>query len=127
MGVYIKDMEMPKNCRACRLKMNCEDCEGFECVCPPLHTQIGHLDDLLTDKRRDDCPLVPVPPHGRLIDADALIAAHKDVCSRSMKFNLDLAPTIIEADKADMDSFIRIFEEDDEEDGMDSFIRILKD
>ena len=22
--------------------------------------------------RHDDCPLVPVPPHGRLIDADAL-------------------------------------------------------
>ena len=30
----------------------------------------------------------------RLIDADALIAAHKEVCSRSMKFNLDLAPAI---------------------------------
>ena len=30
-------------------------------------------------------------------------------------------------DKPDMDSFIRIFEEDDKEDGMDSFIRILKD
>lgn len=29
----------------------------------------------------------------RLIDADALIAAHKEVCSRSMKF-IDLAPTI---------------------------------
>ena len=72
MSVLIKGMEMPKNCRACRLKMNCDDCEGFECVCLPLHTQIGYLDDLLTDKRRDDCPLVPVPPHGRLIDADAL-------------------------------------------------------
>lgn len=40
----------------------------------------------------------PVPePHGRLIDADALCATHKEVCSRSMKFNLDLAPTIIPA------------------------------
>ena len=36
-------------------------------------------------------------------------------------------PTIIPADESDMDSFIRIFEEDDEVDGMDSFIRILKD
>ena len=34
---------------------------------------------------------------------------------------------ITKADEADMDSFIRIFEEDNEEDGMDSFIRILKD
>lgn len=24
-------------------------------------------------KRRDDCPLVPVPKHGRLIDADAML------------------------------------------------------
>ena len=30
----------------------------------------------------------------RLIDADALEREHKDVCSRSMKYNLDLAPTI---------------------------------
>lgn len=36
-------------------------------------------------------------PHGRLIDADALCASHKEVCSRSMKFNLDLAPTVIPA------------------------------
>lgn len=74
MGVLIKGMEMPASCRECRLKMNCDDCEGWECVCVPLHQQIGYLDDLLADKRRDDCPLVPVPPHGRLIDADALRA-----------------------------------------------------
>ena len=30
----------------------------------------------------------------RLIDADALIERHKTVCSQSMKYNLDLAPTI---------------------------------
>ena len=24
------------------------------------------------EKRMDNCPLVPVPPHGRLVDADAL-------------------------------------------------------
>ena len=67
MGVYIKGMEMPTSCRVCHLKMNCDDCEGFECVCVPLHQRIGYLDDLLADKRRDDCPLVPVPPNGRLI------------------------------------------------------------
>lgn len=72
MGVYIKGMEMPKSCCACYLKMNCDDCEGYECVCLPLRTKIGYLDDLLTDKRRDDCPLVPVPPHGDLIDRDKL-------------------------------------------------------
>ena len=70
MRIYIKDM--PTSCHACHLKMNCDDCEGWECVCVPLHQEIGNLDDLLTDKRRDDCPLIPVPTHGRLIDADKM-------------------------------------------------------
>lgn len=78
MSILIKDMEMPTCCRACWLKMNCDDCEGWECVCVPLNQQIGYLDDLLADKRRDDCPLVPVPPHGRLIDADALRQSIKE-------------------------------------------------
>lgn len=63
MSILIKGIEMPKSCRACHLKMNCDDCEGWECVCVPLHQPIGYFDDLLTDKRRDDCPLVPVPDH----------------------------------------------------------------
>lgn len=99
MGVYIKDMEMPKNCRACRLKMNCEDCEGFECVCLPLHTQIGYLDDLLTDKRRDDCPLVPVPPHG-LIDRERILDS----------IRIELAQVNAVNDMEDYDSWMRVFD-----------------
>lgn len=46
----------------------------------------------------EDGNAIEVPePHGRLIDADALCASHKEVCSRSMKFNLNLAPTVIPA------------------------------
>lgn len=77
MKVLIKNIGMPKSCRACHLKMNCDACEGLECVCVPLHKGIGYFDDLLADKRRDDCPLVPVPPHGRLIDADVLKTKRK--------------------------------------------------
>lgn len=101
MGVYIKGMEMPKNCRDCRLKMNCDDCEGFECVCLPLHTQIGYLNDLLTDKRRDDCPLVPFPePHGRLGDLDELKTAFpcgEYVKTESVRATIDHMRTIIPA------------------------------
>lgn len=64
MDILIHGMEMPTSCRACHLKMNCDDCEGLECICVPLHQEIGYLDDLLTDKCRDDCPLVPL--HERL-------------------------------------------------------------
>ena len=78
MSIYIKGMEIPTSCRKCGLMMNCDDCEGWECYCLPLKKSIGHLEKfrdepyVLTDKRRDDCPLLHVPKHGRLIDADAL-------------------------------------------------------
>ena len=63
MEIYIKGMEMPKSCRDCGIEQ-----EGFWC---------GALDGYqntrcFTNERREDCPLVPVPPHGRLIDADVL-------------------------------------------------------
>lgn len=57
MSVLIKGMEMPTSCRAYWLMMNCDSCEGLECVCVPLHQEIGCFEDLLTDKRREDCPL----------------------------------------------------------------------
>ena len=103
MSILIRGMEMPTSCRACHLKINCEDCEGLECVCAPLHQQIGYLDDLLTDKRRDDCPLVPVPPHGDLIDRDALLdtaTIHWSQTTNESCFPIDEienAPTIIPA------------------------------
>ena len=112
MSILIEGMEMPKE-------------TTLISIGPGGTVEIHRNDDLTWVPLKEKA--VPVPPHGRLIDADALCASHKEVCSRSMKFNLDLAPTIIPADESNMDSFIRIFEEDDEENGMDSFIRILKD
>lgn len=53
MSVLIKGMEMPENCKDCRFHGR-----GF-CF----------LADL---KDNGNCPLVEVPPHGRLIDARAL-------------------------------------------------------
>lgn len=46
MSILIKGMEMPKDCGKCFV--------GDRTICSSA------------------CPLVPVPPHGRLIDADAL-------------------------------------------------------
>ena len=59
MSIIIKGMEMPKNCRDCGIEQ-----EGFWC---------GALDGYqntrcFTNERREDCPLVELPPHGRLID-----------------------------------------------------------
>lgn len=61
MGVYVNGMEMPKNCGGCPLRASC------------VHR-------IYMEERPPDCPLVPVPPHGRLIDADALIADLKRQC-----------------------------------------------
>ena len=65
MGIYIKGMKMPHDCEVC-------PCLQYFPVgtfaCGVTHTMIGIGDKL------KDCPLVEVPtPHGRLIDADALM------------------------------------------------------
>ena len=69
MGIYIKGMEMPKNCQRCPLYLQSMDSERnvYEgCAITQKQYNWG-----LTE-RPSDCPLVEVPPHGRLIDADAI-------------------------------------------------------
>lgn len=76
MGIYIKGMEMPKNCAVCRLERDLFGrvvCFGFE------DGRALYKDDLPpvgSDERRPSwCPLIEIPiPHGRLIDADKPIA-----------------------------------------------------
>ena len=79
-------MEMPKTCDNCFLPLQ---------YCP------------YAMKPNGECPLVPVPEHGRLIDADEF---YKDINESILltdgfkdAFNLwfDEQPTIIEADKED--------------------------
>lgn len=61
-GVYIK-MEMPTSCDDCRMS------NGIYCYAA-LDNEYISTD---TPKvRPSNCPLIPVPEHGRLIDADAL-------------------------------------------------------
>ena len=62
MGVYIPNMEMPEHCGECRFAV-----DGW---CYAYGKP--NIDALANDGRTNFCPLVPVPPHGRLIDADAL-------------------------------------------------------
>lgn len=70
MGVYIKGMEMPKNCDSCRIMVfedtNCVP-ELF-CGCPIVFKAHPQGED----HRPDYCPLISVPNHGKLIDADTL-------------------------------------------------------
>lgn len=58
-GVYIKGMEMPESCAEC---LNIGWQYVFEC----------NLNDVESGARLGSCSLIPVPDHGRLVDADEL-------------------------------------------------------
>lgn len=85
MGVFIKGMEMPKNCTGCP-------------ICCGLPYQ--HRDE---KGRRPDCPLVELPPHGRLGDLDKLnihdISPVDGFCVMGVtEEDIELADTVIEAE-----------------------------
>ena len=101
MGVYIKDMTMPKNCADCP----CMGQEFFRCNINGA--RFFKVRDSMA-KRHPDCPLIEVSKHGRLIDADALcelcdIMADKcDEIGASIwnqfRTTVEWSPTIIEAE-----------------------------
>lgn len=71
MGVYVRGMEMPKSCWRCTLSQLYEKPREM-LVCKITHEEV------LRYKIDSNCPLVPVPPHGRLIDADAVMLHIQD-------------------------------------------------
>ena len=93
MSVLIKGMEMPKDCARCQFG------DGYACFATGYIVQ----DEEWETKRASFCPLIQLPPHGRLIDADALIT---DVRKHSESYFaddfahewVDIQPTIIEAE-----------------------------
>ncbi len=100
MGVYIKGMTMPTSCSVCPIG-NALCCSLMPGV-PALWKEYEVA--LKTNRRHENCPLVPISPHGRLIDADAL----NDECVPEPTFiaemlfrKLNNAPTIIEAEEDD--------------------------
>lgn len=103
-GVYIKGMEMPSGCLAC---LGTYDC----CACSFTGERFYKFGENFdpVENRLPSCPLIPVPDHGRLIDADALDA---DLEKQDMKTGewdaigfsiseIDNAPTIIPCDKGE--------------------------
>ena len=111
MSILIKGMEMPQSCAECPLLESCSECEGYHNRCMPLGVENGYTDypdDLTpTDRRRDDCPIVPVPKHGDLIDAQEEMRLMQscdydtyDDYNRAFDM-LDNAPIIIPAEEGD--------------------------
>ena len=69
MSILIKGMEMPKNCYLCPF------CDYVSARCDAVKGT-PYTPTSRYEVRADWCPLVPVPPHGRLIEeADAIETA----------------------------------------------------
>lgn len=120
MDVLIKGYNMPKCCNDCAFHKKGNIIKSIEngdviykiiirCeICKAEDPYMSYKD--ADTKRRDDCPLVEILPHGRLVDADKLIQYMEE---RQERLNDDRAlwelsvvdtflsdaPTVIEGEK----------------------------
>ena len=100
MDILIKNMEMPTNCFTC-IFSELNDNGILVCI------RLGKA--CTRSKVRPDCPIVELPPHGRLIDADKVIKSLKKQAMAYWRNNpryqivMDVldsiknAPTVLEA------------------------------
>lgn len=93
MSVLIRNMEMPINCHSCPM--------CFMRFCQAADRELSEREIKPNAKRPDDCPLVEIPPHGRLIDADALVKKQPIPELGAPRWLIEQAPTIIESEGAD--------------------------
>ena len=102
MGVYIKGMEMPASCPCELLGI------GYDLYCSfagGIPARVKEYYECCQNGTRPSwCPLVPIPEHGRLIDADALtISTAVPLDEKPYQYvhidNIKAAPTIIPASK----------------------------
>lgn len=72
MSVLIRGMNMPRDCHLCPISHwnKLDEFTGCE-----LKKRFFSKEELNQSGRPDFCPLIEIPPHGRLIDADALMDA----------------------------------------------------
>lgn len=111
MSILIKGMTMPETCYECP----CGDNVFCECMATKVRTSY-HRDEYgyPDGERQEWCPLVEIPPHGRLIDGDearraanleidfAFVAKSKVRAAMAVAAIIADAPTIIEAEEAEL-------------------------
>ena len=108
MGVYIKGMEMPTSCDQCPFLAEADEYNA--CFINEEFIPWEWANDDSVEQIHPKplwCPLAPVPEHGRLIDADALVSVlailqdkgSNAVVWEQMRYIADDMPTIIPADK----------------------------
>ncbi len=111
MGICVKRMEMPDDCRNCPFEMYYMNCGETRCratgkILADFYKPIPF------EGRAEECPLIELPtPHGRLIDADALLESIKEARKKDPEIEdvyiddyftvaewVVSAPTIVESD-----------------------------
>ena len=71
MSVLIKGMELPAECRECKM-LTYYSTSGCSMCDITGNALARNFKPIPFDGRPDWCPLIEIPEHGRLIDADAL-------------------------------------------------------
>ena len=92
MSVIIKGMEPPTSCFDCPFMYGRKYCRANSKI------EFNDPDYSELKGRYDGCPLIPVPEHGRAIDADELKTAFpcgESVRTECVRATIDHAPTII--------------------------------
>lgn len=112
MSILIKGMEMPTRCFACPM---CEISDIEICCSIPIGgvaVSYEEIDEQIAIQDRPSwCPLVEIPPHGRLIDADKAAkqgwtisrtysASPTEMVYEVKKMTDEVLPTIIEAEES---------------------------
>lgn len=78
MSILIKGMEMPKTCEECCLESFCD--LWIEAIkMSGVELKVGAKATI----RHPDCPLVPVPNHGRLKDYDQIMNEYNEWFSKA--------------------------------------------
>ena len=98
MSVLVKGVEMPKSCDVCDFVVELDEgALGSHNYCGFPGNGV-YVDDCIA-ARHKNCPFELVPPHGRLIDADAVKAEWEHgFYKKIVDALMDDAPTIIEAE-----------------------------
>ena len=109
MSVLIRGMEMPDNCYVCPFMFHQR--RAPEVWCTAIENHWLDLRKVLSCDRHNNCPLISVPEHGRLIDADALLSKDRQIyrsdgaaigARRYIEFSeIEDDPTIIPAEEGE--------------------------
>ena len=101
MGIYLPNMEMPKNCGECPFIFTSW---GIEYYCHLAESSTSA--EYVGREKMTNCPLIELPPHGRLIDIKSVEYGkfttvgndYQRWWNGALESVIDNAPTVIEAE-----------------------------